>query len=136
MTGQRLAAALVAAGLVLTGCSSVGSRTKPVPETYSGTWGDKDTLTCTAMTDGSRTYRCMAVAVDWTYTGLYGKPSDMHIASPLHRALREMESWETPADVRAHIAANIRSGYSDPNTMGVAVTTDGVLWTATKAGGR
>ena len=126
---KTMAAGLASVILIFTGC-----RTQPQTETYSGTWGDKDTLTCTAMTDGSHAYRCMAVALDWTYTGsMNSKPSDHHIASGVHRALREMEPWETPADVRAHIAASIRGQYTNPSTMGVAVTTDGVLWTATKA---
>ena len=130
MTGQRLAAAIVAAGLAITGCTPTAYEARA----YTGTWGDEDVFTCVDV--AKDTQRCMGVRIDWTYTSEYGSLVNHDFSPAIGRALKEIEPWETPADIRAHIARTIRGGFGDSARFGVAVETDGALWTATKAATR
>ena len=60
-----------------------------------------DVFTCVDV--AKDTQRCMGVRIDWT--------------------LKEIEPWETPADVRAHIARACRGGFGDSARL-VAPMTD------------
>lgn len=80
-----------------------------------------DVFTCVDV--AKDTQRCMGVRIDWTYTSEYGSLVNHDFSPAIGRALKEIEPWETPADVRAHIARACRGGFGDSARL-VAPMTD------------